>query len=451
MPVTKEEEERQIARAIQESTAAQNPGRSVHWPDQGHQETGVDEQMQGVQFGPATKSAYDPAQWGMVLSSQTVGVPPSLRKRDQGQPGFVAQTKDYNNTHRLGGLLTILHAIPLARNAILKCGPDGPNYGTNPRWWDGESIDPDRSWDDERAEDIPKEAHRLMAFLDDSERSYASIESLSAKLSWGGGNSVEAHFYGELSRWYPEAAASLVSEATRVDPESGQTGETKDFGITHIKDLPDDARLTLEAAWDHQLWIEAFLDTESDLETPLYGHILSGVADVIAMEIQLQPGESMAIQMTWCPERYLGSRKEEARALIKHWRWIKATSQDLEEKEQSFLQWHNDRTRTDHNIGKISGAAIEELKRHIALIQSKARFRTFQASGFDESTYPTMSAIPCELSPDESAQIRRLERKINSCERLIDHAATIQECECHAAVSSPPMYAANGAFVCFQG
>ncbi|KAI0533054.1 hypothetical protein GGR58DRAFT_138375 [Xylaria digitata] len=178
---TTTQEDADLARAIAESAA-----ESGIPP----QEIGIiDHETNSKYFGPANRSVYDTDMWAMVPTKETVEAeaadpPPSNRKRDADAPAFLRQTKN----HRLGALLSIYSKIPLARNFLLRCGRPASTYGHNTEWWKGNPIlRPDvlakiarkeGAWGEDTHPDFIDELHRLMAFLDQSERSYANADSL---------------------------------------------------------------------------------------------------------------------------------------------------------------------------------------------------------------------------------------------------------------------------------
>jgi hypothetical protein len=211
-------------------------------------------------FGPANREAYDPDQWAMVRASPEVLEPlPSGRKREPGFPVFLRSRRSGTEASSLGALLTILHAIPAARNAFLRAGMRPATYGQNSEWWKGSRIEPlgvpdndgsirmtttaaaaaaatttvttvdsdeDESdssnngsnnmvahgdgqlksgprTDSAFAREYVEEIHRLMAFLDTSDRAYGTADNLT-------GTSALKECYGmETSQRFFEAARRL--------------------------------------------------------------------------------------------------------------------------------------------------------------------------------------------------------------------------------------------------
>ncbi|KAI2733648.1 hypothetical protein CBS147332_663 [Penicillium roqueforti] len=154
--------------------------------DMGQQETGVTSHRQ-PQFNKATRDHYEEGAWAMTLfntSSEEVMISPDPedRKRVEGEPAFIRPNTD---GLYLGGLLTILHSIPLAREALLLRNKPLFDYGHEPQWWNGQPINlpkivtvndgktGDSDWDD-----IIHETQRLMAFMDTTKRAFGSSDSL---------------------------------------------------------------------------------------------------------------------------------------------------------------------------------------------------------------------------------------------------------------------------------
>ncbi|KKK19695.1 hypothetical protein ARAM_007046 [Aspergillus rambellii] len=172
-----EQEERQLQQAVAMSLN-QNLGQ---------QETGITNPSQT--FGRATRDSYDEGAWAMTLFNSSareiiISPDPTDRKRQENEPAFIRPSEDCLH---LGGLLTILHSIPLAREALLYRSEVLSNYGHDPQWWNGQPInlpkivtihdapEGDTDWDD-----IIHETQRLVAFLDSTTRSFGSADALAS-------------------------------------------------------------------------------------------------------------------------------------------------------------------------------------------------------------------------------------------------------------------------------
>lgn len=164
----------------------------------GHQDMGIVNKS-GPSFGPATKDDYDPSKWAMMAprnqeSHQASEIIPDLEPLDrQNQPGEPRFIKYLTSGDYLPSLLTICHAIPLARSLLLAPHNVRTSYGQDTDWWRGHTIRLPRivsTVDLSLAEPAPKdndeviaEMQRLMALLDTSSRSYGSADALARAIA----------------------------------------------------------------------------------------------------------------------------------------------------------------------------------------------------------------------------------------------------------------------------
>jgi hypothetical protein len=153
------------------------------------QESGVTGNANPV-FGPATKDYYDTAQWAMVPSSTANAIipdpDPQQRKRAAGEPAILKPSPNFNY---LPALVAILHSIPLYRNMFLAPNITTSHYWMGDDWWRGSPEMPTRILDTSDIStayelDVIHEVQRLMAFLDKSDRAYATVSSMMELEAW---------------------------------------------------------------------------------------------------------------------------------------------------------------------------------------------------------------------------------------------------------------------------
>lgn len=140
----------------------------------------------GPHFGPATKSFYDNSKWAITLAGSSAhefipDVEINQRKREEGGPAFI---KPLPSGDYLSALFTILHSIPLVRNAFLSPENLLSDYGHDGNWWTGTAITPSgpaeigsRSVINPELELI-HEVQRVATLLDHTDRAYGSLEPL---------------------------------------------------------------------------------------------------------------------------------------------------------------------------------------------------------------------------------------------------------------------------------
>jgi hypothetical protein len=142
-------------------------------------------------FGPATEQYYDNAAWAMVPATKSNEYIPDANFFQQGresdEPPFIKPTP---NQYYLPALLTILHTVPLFRNAFLAPQVSLENYWLGEDWWKGTGSAVARTVDSASGAgssyelDLLYEMQRLMAFLDKTDRSYVSLNSLFQLDAW---------------------------------------------------------------------------------------------------------------------------------------------------------------------------------------------------------------------------------------------------------------------------
>ncbi|KAF1957364.1 hypothetical protein CC80DRAFT_42925 [Byssothecium circinans] len=146
----------------------------------------------GAVFGPANQDTYyDNASWAMVPIAKSIEYIPDAILFDQIRssetPAFL---KPATSPEYLPALLTILHTIPLYRNALLTPNVTLENYGLGDEWWKGNAggqartVDNDADVGSTADLELVHETQRLMAFLDKSVRSYASLDTLFQLDTW---------------------------------------------------------------------------------------------------------------------------------------------------------------------------------------------------------------------------------------------------------------------------
>lgn len=278
-------------------------------------------------FGPATKQHYDTSQWALTLAGPTVSETiPDLdlyqRKRGEAEP---AMLKPLPSGDYLPALITILHAIPLARNTLLMESCISSDYGHDANWWSGSQIQstgPRLVETDSTVQsnlDLINEVQRLMAFLDNTDRSYGSTEALSRLEAFGRG--TEQTDVGSSDRLMSSFMFALEATAPSV---SGNEA----VSILLKSELLDGDKNTSSA-----LCIESRLDVEPDqkpaslydvLDSLVFGDdsadtsiglpVIDRPAQVLVLKLeqpnQFLKGLDIEVPETLYVDRYLQTRQE---------------------------------------------------------------------------------------------------------------------------------------------
>jgi len=380
-------------------------------------------------FGPANREEYDESQWAIVRPDNVSGSTPtptsvyaSARKRDSNTPALLlndATTAD----HRIGSILTILHEIPLARNTLLEVGPPATSYGHNSEWWAGKPILPPhilarmQTSGDDGMPDLPEvvafnhEVHRLMSFLDSSERSFGSTSVLSELVvnSW---DYDEALFANLVENYGPDCIKPITHDACNFEiGPAGRLPTEDDRQVNPVNylrlGLTEDTYTrvkTIYDVWDYELWRPALVD---ELDTPLEKismTLFAEMREVLVVSVT-DPFRSSKFEIpeTFSPQRYLWARRKEAIGIQWMRRRAKAKRDEVEKREsppdQPSIQ------------DRLKSLAAEAKRAEILMKYSEtsARFRAFEQSGYDRKTYPNGAAdAPCDFTAEEEERYKGL-------------------------------------------
>ncbi|KZL86795.1 ubiquitin interaction domain-containing protein [Colletotrichum incanum] len=427
-PSSAEQYEEDLQRALRESQV-----EAGYKP----QEAGVtDTGANATYFGPANRSDYDQNNWAMVTtattSSQAVvdGDPaPSARKREEGAPAFLVQKPNArNSSQRLGSVLTILHEIPLARNVLLQAGEQAASYGHNSEWWKGQPIyaphvlaamqQGQLQWAEDSKPDFHEEIHRLMAFLDLTERSYGSVETI-ADLVPKTNFSPERQFYDTLDE---TTDAEVLKPMTHVAcPLSLQTLEPTQeptrfaFLNFELTKSQYEQTKTLYDAWNWIVWHESM--TWAELQPNMGMVVLDDMGEVMTVNIDGEdPPEKLEIPEIWYPERYLESRKEEARVCQEHLAWVSRALYEARSKEYELTKWIDPKTDKIHDKEEMLEKTIKEYESHVQYLDGLGRFRELQKlDNEDEKQYMRLEDVPCVKTEAEEELAKSSQQVVDRC------------------------------------
>lgn len=340
----------------------------------GQQETGVTTTANEPRFGKATRDYYDEGDWAMTLfepSSREVVISPDPedRRKLNDEPAFICPTHD--NLY-LGGFLTIVHEIPLAREALLLRNKVLFDYGHDAQWWNGQAInlpkivtvhegqDAYNDW-----EDVIHETQRLMAFLDSTQRAFGSSDALS-KLNPLISNSSDSEeivtrfletWHGAAMRADPEnpLATIFMSHAYKQTPfDEGDEPISKEL-FTFEPVVEQDHGQTLYDVLDTAIW------SDSPGE-PLDDVWLEHVGEVLVMKLD-SPVESKSVDVkapaVFYPDRYLSACRDLAHDLRSKRLEVQKGVQDLERLMSRFTNVRTSMgTLTTREILEKAAAAV---------------------------------------------------------------------------------------------
>jgi hypothetical protein len=430
LPNSQAQEDEFMQRALRES--AQEAGISVS-----EQETGImDPSTSTPYFGPANRSDYEQGSWAMVSTGvrlpQTDGVPaPSLRKRPEGVPAFLIQGASPAGDHRLGSLLTILHEIPLARNTLLGVGSPSLSYGHNNEWWKGEEIlaphvlarvqSGELNWDDrhDSSPHFEEEIHRLMAFLDSTDRSYGTVSALAGLIPWPS-HGAEKQFFEQLSERNTDQVQPLYHTAAFIkiqDDGDTEGDDTSRFHLLETEHVKGDYEFitTLYESLDHLFWGDVL--SWSEIHDNSRMAVLRQTGEVITIKaVGEGPDSSIDIPEVLYPERWLESRKEEAVRIQKGWEATKNAMKALDSAQKNVYEGQDPSSGQPFDKRERLMKAAEQWRSYQAYLESSVRFRVMKEANYDTDKYPDYRAAPCQMTDSEQKIYQRLQDIIDFTE-----------------------------------
>ena len=315
------------------------------------QETGVADTSTKT-FGPAQREYYDTEKWSMTLPGAfareiLLNPEPTDRQRHPGTPAFLKPASD---ALHLASLVKILHAIPLARDALLNFELLRPDYGYDAQWWDGEPVkqlrvvNVDQGYHNACGQDLICEVQRLMAFLDNTERAYGSIEVVT-KLQ--GRPQDGERITSFLEDWQrsttqlaPDVQISNVFESRGLkrDPEEGED-KCQSFSCLPISvdSSMVDHGFSLYDTLDEVIWEGA---DGSDVFLKDVGRVV-----VFSISCSNNSGSGIGIDVpaSWYPDRYLESSLPQAKEYRAQKTALDTRFNNLEASRELLLQFKTPR------------------------------------------------------------------------------------------------------------
>ncbi|KAK0719612.1 hypothetical protein B0H67DRAFT_599312 [Lasiosphaeris hirsuta] len=433
-PSNLQEEEAALQRAINESlhtSGVQSP-QALPPPPPLPQQSGITgDGDTSVYFGPANRTDYDPNEWAMVEVKRREADPaPSLRKRKPDAPVFLRCRNDDDwKKHRIGGILMILHAIPAVRNALLRAGGTPEyGYGSNAEWWRGELIlSPERQaareaqepdmWASDIYPHWTDELHRLIAFLDSTDRSYGTADILveSASTIEPTGDRERDFFEAVLAEIH---VSKVFRNSVEIVPVKGDAPPTS-TAFTVLDATVN--KENLSAAENlYNVWDMIFYTAE-ELELPRIA-MITELSEVITFRFTGEDALPSVIDIpeTLYVDRYLASKRNQMQRIQLDTATIAAAyrmSQQLEEKLTKYVDPDTNKIWDKRLMNRL---AAERCQEKIGHIKTRAFWRDHEsarARGEDTQYYLADHEGEPNLEPKETEVIQYYEQQINNFEQ----------------------------------
>lgn len=343
------------------------------------QESGI---IGNAVFGPANRDHYDPSQWSLTLpEAVAVEILPEVdvfeRLRGENEPALI---RPLGNPDPFAAFMTVLGQIPLTQKAFVELGPQLANYGKDSEWWKGtpielaETVIADETVFQKQGKALIYETQRIMAFLLESNRLYASLEPM-IKLD----AIKEAHKIDKVKDLgmlletnvdrFVVAWSNVIEEYNlhaahlfRTEVEGEQQMAFYAMKIM-VDDIGGSDPQSLYDAVDNKIWAR---DMDGVLENDLY---LSSIPPILILRlVRNSKSLNLDIPAAWYLDRYLkenwGPAKDMRKSMTQHRQLLK----QIWEQKNAL-----EATRTSSNQSKTTSSmlesAIEYLRRDFTKIQ----------------------------------------------------------------------------------
>ncbi|KGM91596.1 uncharacterized protein PADG_12276 [Paracoccidioides brasiliensis Pb18] len=413
-----EQEEHELQRAVALSLNAELAGNGDISIDEGGQETGVVQlHTNHTSFGPATKSHYEETAWALTLLDTTardvcIHPDPEERKRAINEPAFLRPSADMEY---LAGFVTILHAIPLAREALLLRDKVIRDYGNDPQWWNGQPINlpasvtlaDDGYMDEDEPNVLLLETQRLMAFLDSTHRAFGSADIL-ANLDYSRSDNSDDYSIGQfLESWQISAVtatpdnqlATIFSSMASKRPFSiNDEPIDREFLTLTLSVYPEYAE-TLYDVMDTSMWNDSMESELDDIWIDRIGEVFSLRLDAAGD----QKSVNVKIPAVWYPDRYMEACRDISRDIRKKRIEAYIEIERLHDLMQRF---------STLRIGDYTSHIKNSFNLAVNALQVASRNNLANGSHEDADT-PDQTIVSHEAAMDLANELRGLTEKID--------------------------------------
>lgn len=259
-----------------------------------------------------------------------------------------------------------------------------------------------------------------MAFLDSTERSHGAVSVLADLIPFSS-MGPEKQFYENLAQQGSELVKPLSQVATLAHVFGDDLGdEEAKFGLLEMDHLRSDYSniQTLYESLDHVMWSDVLSWSEMHGESKMA--MFKDMGEVLTIKIGGDgPEDSIEIPEEFYPERYLVSRKDEARRIQQGWCETKKNIEGIAQQERRLYEYRDDLNQQAHDKNEVIHKVIKQWTFYLEYLEGRGRFRGMQESGFDTDKYPDYRAAPCQMNDEEQHHHRTVEGVLQLSRRML--------------------------------
>ncbi|KAG7127766.1 hypothetical protein HYQ45_012408 [Verticillium longisporum] len=355
-------------------------------------------------FGPANRNDYDPSNWAMVPAGpatrarSALDPVPSKRQRASDAPAFLT-------------------------------GRPAENYGHNKEWWKGQAIYPahlaatmnqGQPVPDDAKPDFNEEIHRLMAFLDATDRSYGSVEVM-ADLLDGTHAGRERQFFDVLNESNdPDVLKPLMHDALSMLVNTYEVVESVDRFSFLDFELSAHQWSQVESfydVWDCLAWDESMTWQEIKDDTKMT--VFREMGEIMTVLLDGDCPDTIDIPEVWYPERYLEARKEDARAIQEQLAWALARLYDATALEHEYKNWDDPVTHKQHDRRELLVQAVEQYEGFVKYLTGLVEFEDFAPPNEEVSKLLQLDTLPPLATDKEKDMLAQCEQVLIRCKHKL--------------------------------
>jgi hypothetical protein len=281
-----------------------------------------------------------------------------------------------------------------------------------------------------------EELHRLMAFLDSTERSFGTISVLActigvlAHASSLYSSEIERNFLQQIDTRNESESNPFYSILDIVSVQSREHREHHRICVLEAPVFPNEflAVHTLYELLDHIIWGEMVDGIKSPEEAAMA--VFRDTGDILTIKTTREGlVDPVEIPEEFYPERWLASRKDEAVRIQIALKESQRVLANLNNAQKELNAFYDGETRRTFDKRELFERARGRFDHFCKYLESRGRFRTMEDSGFDLDKHPDYHGAPPEMTEEEETLMKKLHEASDHTARLLGHDSSRLEGE----------------------
>jgi hypothetical protein len=181
---------------------------------------------------------------------------------------------------------------------------------------------------------------------------------------------------------------------------------------------------TLYEAWDNVMWMDA-LSWNTVGDGCRMAMFTEDMGEIVGAFVSNEgPPDSIEIPEIWYPEKYLTSRKQEARAMQEHWCATKRALYRSQQLEFEYTKWVDPMGEKVIDRREMLRKIIDQYSKNMEFLNQQARLRELDLDleklvDFDADKFPAFDKMPFTRTDEEERLSKGCEHVVKRCEYLL--------------------------------